>query len=572
VTNASAAMPASMTEPAESSDRRAPRAGVAARIGSTTATVAVAAGVVAVLLAVFAYVIASSQSTSRGQARERFEAQATIAAALTESIISSAAAPEARAASASYASATIDPRLLTTAARRSGLAFEAVAAHDGRLIASSRITPALRAAAAGLTAVAARTAASGRPWLSDLIPDGGNSYLIDTAVPFATPFGTRILLGASPATALTGFLTGYLVGGLPDKSEHGFVIDGSGRIVASSVATATLGQDVRNKPFVNALASRRGGYDAQTGSRYLVAAPIAGSSWRVAITEPTATLYPAAVGSQLWVMWTVFGAFALAALAGLILFRRTLIGADRMVEQAKLVDAANQALTAANAELDSFSYSVSHDLRAPLRAIDGFSKIVLEDDSGQLTDAQRRYLGLVRHSTQTMGVLIDDLLGFSRLSNRPLERRSVDSAALVRHVEDELVVGLDAGEIEFRNGDLPAVEADPVLLGQVWTNLIENAIKYSRDRHPALVSVGSEQHDGELVFFVRDNGVGFDMRHAGKLFQVFHRLHRVDEYPGTGVGLAIVQRIVMRHGGRVWAEAEPGAGATFYFTLSETQP
>jgi signal transduction histidine kinase len=482
VTDATSSLPVALTESTGSPDRRASRAGLGLRIGSTTATVAVAAATVVVLLAVFAYVIASSQSTSRGQARERFEAQATIAAALTESIISSAAAPEARAASAAYASASIDPRLLSAAARRSNLAFEAVAGRDGRLISSSPVTPALQAAAAGLAAVAARTAASGRPWLSGLIPDGAHSYLIGSAVPFATPFGTRVLLGASPAPALAGFLDGYLIGGLPTKSEHGFVIDGDGRIVASSVASATLGQEIRNKPFLAALASRRGGYDAQTGSRYLVAAPIAGSAWRVAITEPTATLYPAAVGSELWVMWTVFGAFALAALAGLILFRRTLIGADRMVEQARVVDAANQALTAANAELDSFSYSVSHDLRAPLRAIDGFSKIVLEEDSGQLTDAQRRYLGLVRDSTQTMGVLIDDLLGFSRLSNRPIERRSVDTAAVVEQVEQELATGLDVTEIEFRNGDLPAVEADPVLLGQVWTNLIENAIKYSRDR------------------------------------------------------------------------------------------
>ena len=197
---------------------------------------------------------------------------------------------------------------------------------------------------------------------------------------------------------------------------------------------------------------------------------------------------------------------------------------------------------------------------------------MLTDDEGTLSDSQRRYLGLVRDNTQVMGVLIDDLLAFSRLANQPLKRRTVQTAALVAELESELVGEQNGRTIEFANGELPAVQADPALLRQVFANLLANAVKYSRGREHIRVAVDSERRDGELVFLVRDNGVGFDMRYAEKLFQVFQRLHRAEDYEGTGVGLAIVQRIITRHGGRVWAEGKPDEGATFYFTLNGGAP
>jgi light-regulated signal transduction histidine kinase (bacteriophytochrome) len=307
----------------------------------------------------------------------------------------------------------------------------------------------------------------------------------------------------------------------------------------------------------------------RSGARYVVAAPIGGSDWRVGITEPTSTLYPADVGSQWWVIWLVFVAFALAALGCLYLLRRSLGGAAQLVKQAHHVEVVNAELQATNGELNAFSYSVSHDLRAPLRAIDGFSRIVIEDDEGALTDSQRRYLDLVRDNTQVMGALIDDLLSFSRLANQPLNRRTVPTAELVEDLERELVGEQSGRIVEFTNGELPAVQADPALLRQVFANLLGNAVKYTRQRERPEITVDSERRDGEQVFMVRDNGVGFDMRYAEKLFQVFQRLHRAEEYEGTGVGLAIVQRIVTRHGGRVWAESKLDEGATFYFTLSE---
>jgi len=230
-------------------------------------------------------------------------------------------------------------------------------------------------------------------------------------------------------------------------------------------------------------------------------------------------------------------------------------------------------LLTANKELEAFSYSVSHDLRAPLRAVNGFAGIVLEELGPQLNETGRRYLERIRDGGQRMGELIDDLLAFSRLGRQSMNQQAVNSTKLVKLVLDELMAQQTARKIEVRIGDLPDCNCDPALMKQAWANLISNAIKYSRDREPAVIEIGSETKNGEVIFSVRDNGVGFDMRYADKLFGVFQRLHRNDEFEGTGVGLAIVQRIIHRHDGRVWAEAAENRGATFYFTLErENKP
>ena len=229
-------------------------------------------------------------------------------------------------------------------------------------------------------------------------------------------------------------------------------------------------------------------------------------------------------------------------------------------------------LEAANKELEAFSYSVSHDLRAPLRSIDGFSQALLEDHGSQLPDEGRRYLETIRAGAQQMGALIDDLLAFSRLNRAPLNKRKVDTGKLVRSVVDDLDLRTENGHTEIHIGALPQSLGDPALLKHVWMNLLANAVKYSSKRQLAIVEVDSDSSNGVCVFFVRDNGTGFDMRYADKLFGVFQRLHRAEDYEGTGVGLAIVQRIIHRHGGRVWAEAKEDRGATFYFTLEGDLP
>jgi signal transduction histidine kinase len=227
-------------------------------------------------------------------------------------------------------------------------------------------------------------------------------------------------------------------------------------------------------------------------------------------------------------------------------------------------------LEAANHELEAFSYSVSHDLRAPLRAISGFTAILIEDYSSVLPPEGLAYLDRVKQNGDHMGHLIDDLLNFSRLGRQALRVQRVRTRAVVDRALAQLEPFIAGHRVNVVVGDLPDCNSDPDLLEQVFVNLLSNAFKYSGKREGARVEVGARADDSSAgsVYFVKDNGAGFDMRYVEKLFGVFQRLHRREDYEGTGVGLAIVQRIVARHGGRVWAEAKVNQGATFYFTLS----
>ena len=227
-------------------------------------------------------------------------------------------------------------------------------------------------------------------------------------------------------------------------------------------------------------------------------------------------------------------------------------------------------LAAAVKELEAFSYSVSHDLRAPLRAMDGFARILNEDFSPQLPKEGQRYLGKVRESAQKMGTLIDDLLTFSRLSRSDIKVQKVKPKPIVHQAIKELEAELADRDVEFTIGELCECHSDPAMLRQVFINLLQNAIKFTRGRDPGVIEVGCHTDNnpvGECVYFVKDNGVGFDMRYVDKLFGVFQRLHRSEDYEGTGVGLATVERIIHRHGGKVWAESQVDKGTTIYFTI-----
>jgi two-component system, sensor histidine kinase and response regulator len=224
-------------------------------------------------------------------------------------------------------------------------------------------------------------------------------------------------------------------------------------------------------------------------------------------------------------------------------------------------------LEAANQELEAFSYSVSHDLRAPLRHIDSFSKLLLQSETS-LTEQGRRYLDTVTGATRRMAQLIDDLLNLSRNSRAEMRRTRVDLQEMVDEIIRRLRPETEGRNILWKKGQLSQVQADPALLQQVLSNLLLNAVKYTRQRNPAEIEIGCLRDKvNEVTVFVRDNGAGFDMTYVDKLFGVFQRLHGTDEFEGTGIGLAIVRRIITRHGGRTWAEGKVDSGATFYFTL-----
>src|SRR3989442_1280915 len=224
-------------------------------------------------------------------------------------------------------------------------------------------------------------------------------------------------------------------------------------------------------------------------------------------------------------------------------------------------------LEAANKELEAFTYSVSHDLRAPLRHINGFSKILLEDFGLQMDPAAKEYLQRMHETAQYMGRLVDDLLHLARVGRQELILQVTGLDALVEEALVDLRTEAQDRQIDWQVGPLPFVECDPGLIRQVFANLLANALKFTRPRERGVIEVRQTTVNGQPVIFVRDNGIGFDMRYADKIFGVFQRLHRQEDFEGTGVGLAIVERIIHKHAGRVWAEAEVEKGATFYFTL-----
>jgi signal transduction histidine kinase len=302
-------------------------------------------------------------------------------------------------------------------------------------------------------------------------------------------------------------------------------------------------------------------------------APVTGYGWGIVAQQSTRAAF-AAKEQQLSHLLSAYGLTLLLCILGVYLVtrialerRKTVEGYRMKAQLERLVAERTAQLEAANRELESFSYSVSHDLRAPLRAIDGFSRMVEEDYAAKLDHEGQRLLNIIGASTRRMGQLIEDLLAFSRLSRAPLSVRNVDMTTLVEEVLRELRSHPDTVIPPCAVQKLPSVSSDPALLRQVWTNLLTNAAKFTRTRAQPVIEVSGVVDEHDVVYCVRDNGVGFDMKYYDKLFGVFQRLHNTDEFPGTGVGLAIVQRIVARHGGRVWAEGRLDEGALFYFSL-----
>jgi hypothetical protein len=224
-------------------------------------------------------------------------------------------------------------------------------------------------------------------------------------------------------------------------------------------------------------------------------------------------------------------------------------------------------LAEANKEMESFSYSISHDLRAPLRAIDGYSRMILKRNAGEFNEETKRQFTLIRDNTQKMGQLIEDILAFSRLGRQSLVMSVIDMESLAGKVWEELRIINPERQLTLKIDRLPPGMGDPALIRQVLVNALDNAIKFTKVREVAVVEVGGYEKDGNTVYYIRDNGVGFDMQYYDKLFGVFQRLHSADEYEGTGIGLALIQRIIHRHGGVVWAEGKVNEGATFYFSL-----
>jgi signal transduction histidine kinase len=392
-----------------------------------------------------------------------------------------------------------------------------------------------------------------------------------------------VLQGIAILTLLPTIIIADLEAALRSPGREFLLIDRRSATIASTAKRAMLSPvDVPARPG-QGIATLDG------TQRVYVGAAIAGASWTLYVLDDPALIYTAQrrlmtqLGGPLAASIVVAGLLAaLLASAWLLLTRgraRLAAANARLSELNVEVRGLNGALHrnvselhALNDELGAFAYSVSHDLRAPLRSIDGFSQILLEDKGAALGDDGRHHLERVRAAATRMGSLIDDMLMLSKLTRDDMAPKRVDLTALAYAVVDELRAREPQRKVEFEsNGALPA-KCDERLVRIALTNLLANSWKFTREREIAHISFGGETRDGESVFYVKDDGVGFDMRYAKKLFGAFQRLHNTTQFEGTGIGLATVQRIVHRHGGRVWAESEVGKGTTLYFTLPPADP
>lgn len=381
-----------------------------------------------------------------------------------------------------------------------------------------------------------------------------DAYLATERIPDGTPvvtsaIGRHYLSSISPIPRTKAYLLDES-GGVLASSAH----EGYGHVLEEQ--NPALATAVESKPSGVVTIGSLGYYYETVRLReapwtFLVASPVEG------ILEPLKTP---------WAVWALLAALTVVAGVTLALLHRVSSARRDLDER---VSARTSQLQEANEELEAFAYSVSHDLRAPLRGIDGFAKILADELGEDLALEEQRHLYRIRFNAQRMQELIDDLLRFSRLSRQSLRMEHLDVNKTVNDLRLLMEAETEAVTCRWKIDDLPACRGDTGLVRQIFSNLLDNARKYSAHRDHPVIEVGGVVSGDEVTYHVRDNGVGFDMAYAKDLFGVFQRLHRAEEYPGTGVGLATVQRIVRKHGGRVWAESAPEQGATFYLTLAK---
>ena len=370
-----------------------------------------------------------------------------------------------------------------------------------------------------------------------------------------------------------------------DIKQGGFIyiVDSKGQAVFDSRHRDRMGViDLSETPVVKKLLRGEHGIEiglesAENEESVVAYAAVPGYGWGVVSQQPLrSSLAYVTKEAQLRRLLTGYG--FILVLCIMALFMASRIAGERQraeddrrmkAELERRVTERTRQLDAANKELEAFSYSVSHDLRAPLRSIDGFGQALLEDCADRLDDQGRQYLQRIRNATQRIGLLIDDLIMLSRVTRAEMRREPVDLAQLAQSVITGLEIAESGRQVECRVQDRIAANGDPRLMRIVLENLIGNAWKFTQHTNPARIEVGSRMDAAGIpVYFVQDNGVGFDMAYVDKLFGAFQRLHAASDFPGTGIGLATVQRIIHRHGGRVWARGEAGKGASFYFTLT----
>jgi signal transduction histidine kinase len=527
------------------------------------------------LLAAFAVALADNQASSKADIKSRVHERAVLAAALVESLFSTIA-QQIPTDAKTFGGAQVSNALLEH--NRGANTYLVLLGADGRLLAASNgLSSRLRAQLPGSRAVQ-RVRRRGTPYALGDIEASGKTALIDVVAGLPTAHGRRLLVQGTPVSALAGLLTGELDRIPGVAGSRNLIVDSNDAVIASNVASWPPGHKFSGRGERAALGHSTGDRNGQFYDQI----PLRGSTWRMVLASPDGALFASLSGLHRWVPWLLLIAFGLVASVALLLGWRMLSTAQRGLAEANVeLEAVNHRLAASNrrlerraqelarsnAELDQFASIASHDLQEPLRKVRTFTEQLMASESGRLSERGSDYLMRANRAAERMQALIQDLLQFSRVTTKPRPFARVDMNELTAEVLEDMWVELEDAGAVVSVGELPTLSADAPQMRQLLVNLVSNALKFRRSgvRPEITISGESDGHDATIV--VADNGIGFEPQYAERIFRVFERLNGRGEYPGTGIGLALCQKIATRHGGGIVADGTPGAGATFTVTL-----
>ncbi len=538
-----------------------------------TALLLGAAIVVFGLLATFAIGLSDDQASSKRDIEARVHERAVLAAALIDSLFS-AVQQEIPADAKLYGAPRISSALL--AKQRGTSEYLAVLRPNGEVLAQAGLTSTLHAQLLGARAF--KLVQHGAPFvLGDLLP-GGKSGVLSVVAALPTAHGRRLLAQGAAPSSIAGLLTGELDRIPGVAGSRNMILDANDTVIASNRASRPTGYRYRSVATRIALGRSTGVRDGQ----YYDELPLQNSTWRIVLASPDGALFASVSGLHKWVPWLLLIAFGLVALVALGLGWRTVYSAEQDLEEAnaqlesmnRQLEATNarlerraEELARSNAELDQFASIASHDLQEPLRKVRTFTEQLMVSESGRLSERGEDYLARANRSAERMQQLIQDLLQFSRVTTKPRPFAPVDLNQVTAEILDDISVELEESGAVISVGTLPTLSADELQMRQLILNLLSNALKFRRVGVTPEISLTSETSGSRARLVVADNGIGFEQQYAERIFRVFERLNGRGEYPGTGIGLALCQKIVTRHGGEIRAEGRPGEGATFTVTL-----
>jgi signal transduction histidine kinase len=525
------------------------------------------------LLTVFAIELSNTQAKSKRDVEARVHERAVLAGALIDSLFQTVVRQvpqEAKIYGGAHVSAA------TMNAHRATSAYVALLNSSGNLLAASDgFTPQVRASvtASGVLSLVRTGHVYGLGDLSRI----GSVNVIDFAVAFPTPYGTRILVSGTPATALATFLKADLLKIPGVAGAHNYVLDGTDVVLASNNPAYPAGSRFVKPGQVAALRLTSG----DRNGHYYDQVQIANSTWRIVLAAPDGPLFASISGLHKWIPWIIFASFALVGLLAIVLARSVLGASDRLRTANEQLASLNSELAVTNSalerraaelvrsngELEQFASIASHDLQEPLRKVRTFTQQLTVIDADNLSEKGRDYLGRANAAAERMQNLIEDLLRFSRVATHGRPFAPVNLKTIAGEVLSDLEAQVEQAGAVVELGELPTISADALQMRQLMQNLISNAIKFRRPGVVPEVKIASEVEGDTARITVTDNGIGFEPEYSRRIFRVFERLHGRSEYPGTGIGLALCRKIAERHGGTVAAESEPGVGSVFTVTL-----